>query len=152
MKFEPACRPKRARLLRYEYRLTGRVAQSLKKDEIRAKDLFDEAVYMYFIDEYVKEYENITKHNLINLNIQEMNSPKDFFKQIALLKIQEIGQNEVMKLVEDMRAKKVFDKKEYYSRLKSDIRKLCQMPEITESSELITELNQKIRALKSNYR
>jgi hypothetical protein len=139
-------------ILRYEYRLTGRVAKSLKKDEIQAKDLYNESLYIYFINEYIQEYENIKKNSLINFNLDTMNSPKDFFKQIALLKIQEIGQNEVMKLVEDMRAKQVFDKKEYYSRLKKDIRDLCQIPEITESSELITELNQKIRGLKSNYR
>jgi hypothetical protein len=49
-----------------------------------------------------------------------------------------------------MRSKQVFDKKEYYSRLKSEIKRLCKSPEITESSELINELDQKIKAVTVN--
>lgn len=76
--------------------------------------------------------------------------PKRFYKQMALLKIQEIGQNETLSIVEEMRSKQVFDKKEYYSRLKSEINRLCKSPEITESSELINELDQKIKVIKVN--
>ncbi len=139
-------------VLRYEYRLTRRVSKSLKIVDIRASDLYKEAVYISLIDQYVNEYENITKNSIINFNLEKMKSPKDFIKQLALLQIQDIGQDGIMNLIEDMRAKEVFDKREYYSRLKKDIRELCSMPEITESSESITELNQKVRALKSNYR
>ena len=131
---------------------SGFYAKSLKKTIIEAKDLFDEQFYILIIDKYVEEFENINKISKINFNIDTMKSPKDFMKQMALLKIQEIGQNETLNIIEEMRSKQVFDKKEYYSRLKSEIKKLCQSPGITESNELINELGQKIKAVKMNYR
>jgi hypothetical protein len=51
-----------------------------------------------------------------------------------------------------MRAMKVFDKKEYYSRLKREIKDLCNHPQISEGSELVDELGDKIKAVKENYR
>ena len=139
-------------ILRYEYRLTNRVAKSVKKTIVEAKDLFDEQFYMLIIDKYVEEFENINKLSRINFNTEIMNSPKDFIKQMALLKIQEIGQIETLSIIEEMRSKQVFNKKEYYSRLKREIKELCKIPEITENSELISELDQKIKAVKENYR
>ncbi len=139
-------------VLRYEYRIKGNAIIVPGKDIIKAKDLYDESVYIYFIDAYVREYENINKLHRLNFNLKNMETPNDFIKQLAVSKIQEIGQNEVMKMVEDLRIKKVFNNQEYYSRLKRRIRDLCKQPEITESSDLIEELNQKIRAVKQNYR
>ena len=139
-------------ILRYEYRLTSRLSQHFKTEELKAKDLYNESFYISLLDEYVKEYEQIKKNNQINFNLNIMKSPKDFIKQMALLKIQEIGQNEVMKIIEEMRTKKVFSKKEYYSRLKNDIKELLNMPELAVSNELIEELDKKIKAVKENYR
>jgi len=139
-------------VLRYEYRLKGKAIGCPKWNKIEAKDLFDETVYIHLINEFVKEYDNINKLNHFNFNLENMKTPNDFIIQLALLKIQEIGQNDIMRMVEDLRVKKVFNKKEYYSRLKSKIRDLCKQPEITESSDLIDELSQKIRAVKQNYR
>lgn len=141
-------------LLRFEYRLTGRVSQSLKKENMTPKDLFNESIYINFIDEYIKEYENITKHKIINsnLNFEKMKRPQDFMKQLAMIKIQEIGQNNVMDLIDEMKERQVFDQKDYYSRLKRDIREQCQLYDNSETCELITELDQKIKALRSNYR
>lgn len=51
-----------------------------------------------------------------------------------------------------MRAKGVFEKPEYYSRLKKEINDRCKMESVSESSELINELNEKIRVVKNNYR
>ncbi len=51
-----------------------------------------------------------------------MKTPKDFWDQMALLMIDNIGQAGAVDLVEELRAKQVFDKPEYYSRLKKEIR------------------------------
>lgn len=143
-----------SQVLRYEYRLNKRVAQSLKMDEIKGNDLYSEPVYLKMINEYVSEYENIDKlKTSVDFDMDKMKSPKDFFNQIVLMKINEIGQIRALELVEELRAKDVFgSKKEYYSRLKKEIKKICSTPGITETTELIGELNQKIRAVKENYR
>ena len=139
-------------VLRYEYRLKAKALTIPGRNTLKAGDLYDEQVYIYLVNEYVKEYENINKLHYIKFNLENMKTPNDFLTQLALKKIQELGQNEVMTMIEDLRAKQVFNKKEYYSRLKGKIRELCKQPEITESSELIDELNEKIRAVKQNYR
>jgi hypothetical protein len=135
-------------VLRYEMRYTRRLSKNLKQPEIIAKTLHDEKFYMALVNRWIQEYEAIHKLNTINLNITDMNSPKDFFKQMALMQIRQIGQTKAMDLVEDMRAKRAFTKPEYYSRLKKEIRDLCKTPEITASSDLITELNKKVNAAK----
>jgi len=51
-----------------------------------------------------------------------------------------------------MRQQKAFSKPEYYSRLKKEVKELCKEPDLTEQSELISELDQKIKNVKRYYR
>ena len=81
-----------------------------------------------------------------------MKSPKDFWKQINLLSIQIYGQEKIMQEIENLRHQKAFEKPEYYSRLKKEIRELCKTPEKTTSSELVAELDKKIKDAKKYYR
>ena len=60
-----------------------------------------------------------------------------------LMAISVIGQDKIIEEVENLRHQKAFDKPEYYSRLKREIKELCKTPEMTESSDLIQELDQK---------
>lgn len=135
-------------VLRYEMRYTSRLSKNLQQPEIIARTLQDEKFYMALVKRWIAEYEAIHKLNEISLNYDRMNSPKDFIKQMALMQIRQIGQHKAMELVEDMRAKGVFDKPEYYSRLKREIRELCRTPELTTSTDLITELDKKVSAAK----
>lgn len=135
-------------VLRYEMRYTRRLPKNLQQHEITASTLQDEKFYMALVKRWIAEYEAIHKLNQINLDYTEMNSPKDFMKQMALMQIRQIGQHKAMDLVEDMRAKGAFDKPEYYSRLKREIRELCKTPELTTSTDLITELDKKVSAAK----
>jgi hypothetical protein len=61
------------------------------------------------------------------------------------------GQDKIMQEIEDLRHLKTFEKPEYYSRLKKQIKQLCKS-QLTASSELIFELDKKIKATKNNYR
>ena len=81
-----------------------------------------------------------------------MNSPKDFWKQINLMAVNMIGQDKIMQEIENLRHQKAFDKPEYYSRLKREIKELCKTPEMTASSDLMAELDKKIKASKRYYR
>jgi hypothetical protein len=129
-------------------RYTSRLAKEFNFPELTASILHDEKFYMQLVQRWVAEYEEIQKHHIINFNLQDMSSPKDFFKQLILMKINEIGQTNAMQLVEDLRARNAFDKPEYYSRLKKEIRELCQTPDLTTSSELVAELDKKVSAAK----
>jgi hypothetical protein len=138
-------------ILRYELRYISRLNKQFKSD-VRACHLSDEKFYMNLVNQWVMEYENIHKNNLINLNHKKMNSPKDFWEQGKLHWIKMIGQDHALRLVDDLRAMNAFDKPEYYSRLKREIRDRCSRPGISETSELIAELNEKINRVKINYR
>jgi hypothetical protein len=53
-----------------------------------------------------------------------------------------------MQEVENLRHQKAFDKPEYYSRLKKEIKELCKTPKMTVSSDLVAEFDKKIKASK----
>jgi len=139
-------------VLRYEIRYRRRLDKQLKVPEVRASTLFDEKFYIKLIDIYVSDFKSIHKHSEINLDTDNMRTPKDFWDQMALLMIDRIGQNGAVDLVEELRAKDVLDKPEYYSRLKKQIRDKSKKFSTSDSTPLIEELEGKISALKRYYR
>jgi len=139
-------------VLRYELRFLGRLPKQFNISEIKADLLSDEFFYMSLFDKWHSEYQSINKINTINFNLTDMNSPKDFMKQLQLYAIANIGQDKIMQEIEHLRASKKFEKPEYYSRLKKEIKQLSSLPKLTESSELIDELDLKIRDSKRYYR
>ncbi len=138
--------------LRYEMRYTGRLPKQFNRAEVTTAMLSDEKFYMELFDRWHQEYESINKLNNINFNLSNMNSPKDFMKQLQLKAIQDIGQDKIMQAIEEMRQQKAFSKPEYYSRLKREVKELCKEPDLTEQSELISELDEKIKNSKKYYR
>lgn len=139
-------------VLRYELRFLGRLPKQFNISEVKAELLSDERFYMNLFDRWHSEYQSIDKINTINFNLNNMNSPKDFMKKLQLYAISNIGQDRIMAEIEHLRASKKFDKPEYYSRLKKDIKQICSLPNLTESSELIDELDKKISDSKRYYR
>jgi hypothetical protein len=139
-------------ILRYELRFTKKLTKQFKRPEIKANTLTDEKFYMELVNKWIAEYEANNKLHSINFNLSDMNSPKDFIKQLSLFAVQMIGQDKIMAEIENLRLKKAFDKPEYYSRLKKDIRELCKTPELTNSSDLVAELDKKIKTSKQYYR
>jgi hypothetical protein len=139
-------------VLRYEMRFIRRLPKQFNQAEITASDLSNEKFYMAVFDKWLAEYEAINKLHSINFNLSDMNSPKDFWKQLSLMAVNMIGQDKVIQAVENLRHQKAFDKTEYYSRLKKEIRELCKTPELTAASDLVAELDKKIKASKRYYR
>ena len=139
-------------VLRYEMRFTSRLPKQFNKTEITVSDLSDERFYVSIFDKYHAEYEAINKLHLIHFNFSNMNSPKDFMKQLELIAINTIGQDKIMQEIENLRLQKAFGKPEYYSRLKKEIKDLCKTPKMTASSDLVEELDKKIKCSKRFYR
>ncbi len=137
-------------LLRYELRFKSRISKQL--GELKAKDLFDEKFYITLVDRWLQEYQSIEKNKVINLNLTAMQTPKDFWKQSNLHWIKLIGIDTALKMVDDMKARQAFEKKEYYSRLKKEIKDLASQPDLTDNSELIDELDKKVGRIKVYYR
>jgi hypothetical protein len=143
---------KNQNVLRYELRFLSRLSNQFNISELKAEMLSDEKFYVSLFDRWHSEYQTINKINSINFNFSNMNSPKDFMKQLQLYAISNIGQDRIMAEIEHLRASKKFEKPEYYSRLKKDIKQICSLPKLTESSVLIDELDKKISDSKRYYR
>jgi len=139
-------------VLRYEMRFTSRLPKQFNQAEITASTLTDEKFYIAIFDKWLAEYEAINKLHSIKFNLSDMNSPKDFWKQMNLMAVNMIGQDKIMQEIENLRHRKAFEKPEYYSRLKKEIKELCKTPEMTESSDLVAELDKKIKSSKRYYR
>lgn len=139
-------------VLRYEIRYKRRLGKQLNEPEVTAKTLFKEQFYIKLVKRYVADYQSIHKNPEINFDIENMSTPKDFWRQLALMKVDEIGLNETMQLVEELRAKDVMNKSEYYSRLKREIRDYSKNLKASDSSHLVAELDSKISSLKRYYR
>jgi len=139
-------------VLRYECRLTRRISSHLKWPEVTLASLSDERFYMRLFDYWLSEYEAIDKSRKPIFNYSNMNSPKDFWKQIQLIAIDQIGQDNLLQEIENLRLQKAFDKPEYYSRLKRELKELVSSPKVTAEADLIQELNTKVRHARSHYR
>jgi hypothetical protein len=139
-------------VLRYEMRFTRRLPKQFNQAEITASTLSDEKFYMKVFDKWLAEYEAINKLHSINFNLSKMNSPKDFWKQELIEHIYMVGPDKIMQKIENIRHKRTFDKPEYYSRLKRDLKEFCKTPDMTESSDLVAELDKKVKAAKRYYR
>lgn len=138
--------------LRYELRIIGRIPQQLNCPEVKTSMLFDEDFYMKLFDRWHNEYLSINKFQNLNFNLMNIKSPKDFMKQLQVKAIQEIGQENLMDVIQEMRAKEVFDRPEYYSRLINELKSLCNDPEVSSESDLVEELTKKINNSKKYYR
>lgn len=139
-------------VLRFELRFVSRLPKQFKQQKVKAGHLTDEKFYMALVNRWILEYQNIKKYNISNLNYELMNSPKDFWMQGNLHWIKLIGQDTALRLVDEMKARKVFDHPKYYHRLKEQINDICSQPDVTETSELIKELDAKIQRAKAYYR
>lgn len=139
-------------ILRYELRFTGRITKQFSRPEITVSTLTDEQFYIEAVNRWLHEYRSIQKQRDIRINFADMKTPKDFFRQLQLFAVHEIGQDRLMQAIDEMRSQGTFEKPEYYSRLKKELKELCSTPNLTASSELVTELDKKVSQVSKHYR
>lgn len=139
-------------VLRYEIRYSKRLSNQLKEPELLVSTLFKESFYIKLVKQYISDFKSIHKVPEVNLNFESLTSPKDFFDQLIVMKIDELGDERVMELIEELRARNTFEKSEYYSRIKRDIRLKREKFSMNENEPLMDELTTKIERLNRFYR
>jgi hypothetical protein len=135
-------------MMRIELKYLKGVANQFNRPEILASTLHEGSFFLDMVNKWLAEYEAIEKLNILNVNYEAMKTPKDFKDHLLQMKINELGQLKTMEIIEQMRAMNVMQRPESYSRLKSDIKQLFNNPKQTKESELITELNEKVNAVR----
>ena len=129
-------------VLRYEMRLLKQVKKFFKRD-VLANDLINTQLYNYLLDKWYEYYKEIEKQkSKINIMSNQITSPKDFDKQLLIGLVQSLGYNHIDDVIEQMKTMKVFNQKEYYSRLKSKYRRLSKVD--ISDEDVISEIDMKI--------
>ena len=129
-------------VLRYEMRLLKQVNKFFKRD-VLANDLINKQLYNYLLDKWYEYYKEIEKQkSKINIMSNRITSPKDFDKQLLIGLVQSLGYSHIDDVIEQMKTMKVFNQKEYYSRLKSKYRRLSKVD--ISDEDVISEIDMKI--------
>ncbi len=139
-------------VLRFELRFMHRLGKAFNMASLTAQNLYDEGFYMGICDKWVDEYKNIIKLKKMAFRENTQMKPKDFTDQLLLQAVISIGQSEVLEMVDEARKRGQFERPEYASRTKAMINELCTMPQLTEPSELMQELDQKVKSVQRFYR
>ena len=130
-------------LLRYEMVLNKGVNKHLNAD-IRGGNLYSEDIYFKVAKLWIKNYHSIDKLNNkgINFSIDKVKTEGDFDKALLTGLAQQLGMEEINQYLKLMKDKKVFNHNEYYSRIKSKYRMMCNTEVYSE--DIISEINKKM--------
>lgn len=133
---------RKANLFRYE----TRILQPYKYfgGTITINQLNNKSFYKKCIDKWSEEYNSINKISFLMQDYAMVKNPKNLDDYVLAKLINLVGVDAVLKIPDDFKRHKAFDRKEYYSRTR--YRLLERLKYISEFAEqdLIKELNYKI--------
>ena len=142
-------------ILRYEWRIKKRTRKELKQSElITVAQLYDQLFYIDIIDRWYAEYQKIKKINIMNTDVSSLKNlkPNDFINLLTAERINEIGYNKVLKLIQQMGANNQFARPEYISRVKNSVKQMANNTSYSEYPELIRELDADVKRVLTHYR
>ena len=139
-------------LLRYEMRFKARLRQQFNQTDVRASLLYNEPFYMGIINRWHSEYKAIQKINEITLNFAAMRTKREFYKAGLLTLIEKSGGELAMinQINEAYQTGKL-TKKEAFD-LRQAVKDACKAEFATVESDLIQELNEKVKQSVKFYR
>ncbi len=137
--------------LRYEFRFKKRLPQQLKRAEVKASLLYDEAFYIEMVDRWKDEYFSINKINSIFQNMEPTGSSKAFIDQLASMKIIEFGQVSILKMIKEWQKRGEIDRKQA-SDLRKKVRTVTKNPGFTFKNEIVSEFDKKVKEAAMFYR
>ena len=132
-------------LLRYELVLKRDVPRYLKYNGLYALDLGSEELFKKLLHIWYGYYQQIQKHSkTIKIMANNIKTPKDVETRIFNALVRR-NPKEVNRFLLELKAKDVFEHKEYYSRLNSKIRNIQKTQAV--ENDLIDELSKKIEGI-----
>jgi hypothetical protein len=143
---------KNRHLLRYERRFTTKLANQFNMAEITVKSLYDEVFYTNIIDRWYNDYLKIQKIAKTQIDFTMVKKVSDLKNQgLILLVNQNGGLLETIKLIEEAKKLNKITSKEAFDQKKA-INDAFKNDLFTSKSELITELDQKMKESIRFYR
>jgi len=131
--------------LRYEQRYKHRLLQTFNLPELRAAKLYEPGFYCDLVNRWQGEYQRIKKINDIQINYSMVNSKKKLANQALLFYVNQRG-GELAVINEIKEAYKRGELKKYQAHdLKQQVEEACKCEQFTSSSDVIMELNKKVK-------
>lgn len=127
-------------LFRYELRFKSEIQKQLQtSDCVNGSLLFERSFYNEMVQRWKNEFESINKLKSSKYMVDGIKTPKDAKTALFAYLLQQDNGAIIENYLNDLKAKQLFADPKYYSRLKSDLNRLLQLPTM-EAADLITEL------------
>lgn len=131
--------------LRYEQRYKRRLLQTFNRPELRAADLYEPGFYCELVNRWRDEYERIKKINDIQINYSMVKTKKDQANQAILWYVsQRGGELQVINEIKEAYKKGELTKKQAHD-LKNQVEEACKFESFTSASDVILELDKKVK-------
>ena len=135
-----------ANLLRCEIRLDGKLSKQMNVPEVTPQTLSDKSFYRKVMQKLTDAYFSISKINQLKLNfMSKINTVSDAFNVFVALLISKVGESEIRRYLNELKDNSVFKDRNNYSRLKKKIQEVATKANITDTDELIKELDDEFR-------
>lgn len=132
-------------LLRYEFRLMGRVKQQMKWNEVTASTLYDRKFYNAFVGMWADAYFSIEKRRTVSIESLTSNdlNTQDIVKILCARGLQYVTPDEQQSIL--LAIKDRVKDRHYIPRAIAKVKDIRQTAKISDTSDLITELDANIR-------
>ncbi|MGL5979418.1 MAG: phage/plasmid replication domain-containing protein [Phocaeicola sp.] len=135
-----------ANLLKYELRYDKRITNQLKVNEVTASTLSKSSFYGLMMNQYQEHYNSIKKQSNLKINIMaEIKTVNDGFEAFMASLLSQGEQDKAEAFINELKSAKVFQNRNDYYRLKKKIQDISAKASVTESDELIKELDREIK-------
>ena len=133
-------------LLRYELRFLQKLSKQFNRAYITARLLYDEYFYIDIVDKWKDNYMNIDKLKKMNWDKEIVNDIKSFkeFMYLDNLRLKFSNQVEAENQIQTFDKMGFFGNRTQKKRLRDEIKRAYNLPELTFDSEIIKELDKKV--------
>jgi len=140
-------------VLRYEIQFRNRLQDVFKLPEIFAESLYNETFYIQALTMWKDAYFAIKKHGKLRFNPEMLRtlSVKKLESSLAAIALKELGEREVLAMIQAARRDGSLTKIQA-KRLRAKVRELATLPAIIEPSEVMLELDAKVKQAVQFYR
>jgi Phage replication protein CRI len=126
-------------LLRYEYRILGRVREQLRRSEVTASMLYGEGLFNELRDRWRNEYFAIDRSRRLRLGAQ-FNGVRQLSTFLAVKGLNGVGEEPVMSMIQraDLSSQQKW-------RMRDAVKTLAKAPQFTEPDDCVLELDERVR-------
>ncbi|MDL2320030.1 hypothetical protein LJC45_02730 [Alistipes sp. OttesenSCG-928-B03] len=133
-------------LLRYEARWERRLPRQLKEPDITASTLYDSRFYCKVIDLWKDAYFNIEKKKTMKADaIEDIRTVSGLTDYVCAIALQKLPPDEVRNIIDEAKRKGIFEDRNYYYRATRKLKDIAGKAALSETSELVNELDRAVR-------